>query len=952
MYIPLGIKTDYSLLQSLIKIKELIEFLSDNNYTSCGIIDNNLSYVMEFINECKKHNIKPNVGLSVKYYNKDIYLYAINYNGLQELFKINSIRQDRELTKEDVEKENLIIVIPFKNRELIKDFNNFYISYETETEKTESLLFTNNVVFINEVYSIYKNDLKYLDYLKSISTNSTIIDMKKNNYDNNYILDINEKSTNKFSDRINIEIPLNNKYIPKYINNSYEYLVALSKKGLDKRLAGKNNNEYLSRLKYELDVINEMGFCDYFLIVYDYVKYAKSNNILVGPGRGSAAGSLVSYTLGITEVDPIKYNLLFERFLNKDRITMPDIDIDFEYTKRDQVIDYVKEKYGKDFVAPIMTYGTLGTKQVIRDVFKIFEIDEKTTSGVIAKINGNLNLKDNLKNSNIKKIILDIKEVKDAFNVALKLEGLKKYISIHAAGVIISSKDLDKVIPIVKQNNIILTGYTMEYLEELGLLKMDFLALKNLTIISNILNMVNNKIKLNEIPLDDEKTYKLLSSGNTDGVFQFDTSGMKNFIVKLKPRTFSDLIAAVALFRPGPMNNIDSFIKRKNKEEKITYLDKSLENILCDTYGIIVYQEQILEILKSMGGYTYSQADIVRRAMSKKNKEIMEKERQRFVEGAISLGYEKKISNNVYDLIIKFAEYGFNKAHSVSYALIGYYLAYLKANFNKEFIICLLNMSVGSEVKIKEYIDLAKKQDLKIIKPSINESDNEFIVNNQSVILPFSSIKSIGRETSNTIIKEREKGLYKDFLDFVKRTYGRNVNKKTIELLIDSDAFKCFNYNHNTLYNNIDNAINYAEISKDIDESLIMKPVISEYKEYDDNILIQKELDTFGFYISNHPVTKYNSKTIKVEDIKKYYDKKISIYLLITNIQRIKTKNNDDMAFINGEDETGSVECVVFKDGYEQIENIKINTIILINGVVSKRYDKYQIVIQMLSNVK
>ena len=953
MYIPLGVKTDYSLLNSLIKVKDLINFLSLNNYDSCGIIDDNMSSSIEFYNECIKNSIKPIIGLSIVINDKTIYLYAKNYDGLKELFKINTYKQQRDLLISDLIKlENIIIVLPYESYGLTNLFNNdIYLSYKNELEKKEAILISNNIVFINEIYSIYKSNLKYLDYLKNIGTNNTVYDVKVNDYIDNYLLNIEESTTNEFIKLINIEIKNKLKYIPKYNEtDSYLYLTALAKKGLEKRLVNSISDNYINRLKYELDTINKMGFCDYFLIVYDYVKYAKSNNILVGPGRGSAAGSLVSYCLGITEVDPIKYDLLFERFLNKDRVTMPDIDIDFEFTKRDEVVNYVKNKYGINNVAPIITYGTLGTKQVLRDTFKLYNIDEKTTSGFLSKIDSNKSILDNIKNPNIDKLIKNDELISSAINLSKLFEGLKKYTSIHAAGVVISSVKLDDIIPITIVNNNILTGYTMEYLENLGLIKMDFLALKNLTILSNIMSL-DNSIKLSNIPLDDKKTFKLFSDANTDGVFQFESSGMKNFIRKLKPSCFNDLIASLALFRPGPMSNIDTFIKRKEGKEKVIYLDPSLEPILNNTYGIIVYQEQIIEILKVMAGYSYSEADLIRRAMSKKKHDVMESERDKFINGAIKLNHDPEVSNKVYDLIIKFAEYGFNKSHSVSYALIGYYLAYLKANYTTYFILVLLNMTIGSEIKTKDYIDMAKKMNISVLKPNINLSSNEYILDNNSLLYPLSIIKSIGSVSCNMIIEERNNGLYLDFFDFVKRTYKKGINKKVLEVLINADALSIFNYNHNTLINNIESAINYADLSSYLDESLINKPEMIIYEEYPLSELISKEYTSYGFYISNHPVSKYNSKTIKLNSIKNYFDKIISIYVMVTKISKIKTKNNDDMAFLTGEDETDNLEFIVFKDYINELNDISSNDIVYITGKVTRRFDKYQIIVNKINKI-
>ena len=530
MYIPLGIKTDYSLLKSLIRIPELIKFLCDKNITAAAILDDNLFGSMCFYNECIKNSIKPIIGLNVKINTGNIYLYAKNYNGYQNLLKINTIIQERELTYVDLKSHSLdvICIFPYKSIDIfdqVRDiYSDFYIGYGNDFEKKNALIKYNKCVYVNEVCTYSFDEVKYMKILRSIET-SEEIDLQE--YSDAYLdREVNEddsKSTNLFSELINLEIPKDGKYIPHYdsnIEDSYQYLCSLCKKGLDKRLDGKVSKEYSDRLLMELNVINNMGFVDYFLIVYDYVKFAKKNNILVGPGRGSAAGSLVSYCLGITNVDPIEYDLLFERFLNPDRITMPDIDIDFEYTKRDQVINYVKERYGINNVANIMTFGTLGARQVIRDVGKALNVDTNLIDRLSNLLYHKINLKDNLSNKFVNEFVTGNKDIKKVYQVSFKLEGLKRHISTHAAGVVISSVCLDDVIPICYNAGELLTGVTMEYLEDLGLLKMDFLALRNLTIIQNVLELIEEetgkKINLADIPLDDKETINVFKSVDTE----------------------------------------------------------------------------------------------------------------------------------------------------------------------------------------------------------------------------------------------------------------------------------------------------------------------------------------------------------------------------------------------------------------------------------------------------
>ena len=490
----------------------------------------------------------------------------------------------------------------------------------------------------------------------------------------------------------------------------------------------------------------------------------------------------------------------------------------------------------------------------------------------------------------------------------------------------------------------------MEYLEDLGLLKMDFLALRNLTIIQNVLELIEKetgkKINLSEIPLDDKVTLNVFKSVDTEGIFQYESSGMKNFLSKLKPDNFSDLVAAVALFRPGPMQNIDSFIRRKEGKEQVIYPDSSLENILKDTYGIMIYQEQIMQVLVKMANYSFAEADNIRRAMSKKKLEVMEKEREVFIERSIRNGYTKEKANEVYDLIIKFANYGFNKAHSVSYALIGYQMAYLKANYPVYFIANLLNMSIGSDIKTKEYIDEAKLKDIKIFKPNINVSMDYYVIKDKALLLPLNSIHNVGGAAVTEIIKERvENGRFTDFFNFVARTYGKSVNKKTIEALIDADVFRDFNVNHKTLINSIDSAMDYAMLCSDLDESLVMKPNYDIEDEYSDTELMMRELNTFGYYVTNHPASKYQDGIMKIQNIRNYFDKFVDTVVIIGSIRKIKTKKAEDMGFMSGSDETGNADFIIFPKNNKFLNSFRKDDFVKIRGQVTRRNDKFQIVV-------
>ncbi len=950
MYIPMFFKTDYSILASLLKTNDSIDFLKKKNITTIGIVDDNLSYVMEYYNELKKNNIKLIPGLEITIEDKTIYLYAKNYEGYQNLCYISS----NPITIDNIKNNssNLIMVLPYKSKDLYNEFNlpDTYLAFNESDEIDYS--FKN--IYLNIVRCLNKEDLEYLKYLELIKQGKSI--SEDISIEEDYYKDIElDKSIldnyNEINNLCNFNIDKQD-LLPKYdfINeDSKSYLEKLCKKGLMKRFNNKVPIKYADRLMMELDVINNMGFNDYFLVVWDYVKFAKKNNILVGPGRGSAAGSLVSYSLGITDIDPIKYDLLFERFLNKDRITMPDIDIDFDSNRKEEVVNYVISKYGRKRVCNIITYGTMKSKMVLRDVGRIFNLEDKMDS-FIKYIDSNMSLKENLDNINIKNMIEKDPLLSKVCMISLKLEGLKRLTSVHAAGVIISNKDLDRYIPLYDNNGTLVSGYTMNYIEELGLLKMDFLSLDNLILISNLCNEIKD-ININTIPLNDEKTLDVFRKVNTDGIFQFESSGIKNVLRKFRVDNFDDLAVILALFRPGPMQNIDSYIKRKEGKEKVTYVSDSVKEILESTYGIIIYQEQIMKIAEKMAGFTLSEADNLRRAMSKKKIELMKSYQDKFIEGSIKNNYSKEDAEKTFDYILKFASYGFNKSHSVSYSLISYQMAYLKAHYPSYFMKYLLSNVIGNEIKTKEYIDECKLNNINILMPDINKSNKEYTLEDNGIRFPLASIKNIGSTISNTIIEERNNGDYKDFIDFITRTYSKGVNKKVLTTLILSGCFDSFN-NRKTLIDNLDSIINYAELVKDLDSSLVDKPDIDIKEEYSKDELINMEYDSFGFYLSMHPVQKYRDNNITTNNIKNYFNKTITIYLLVDKKREINTKNNDKMLFLTGSDEYNSIELVVFPKVYESFYNITRGEVYKFLANVEKRNSSYQLIVKSIEKVE
>lgn len=947
-YAPMWIKTDYTILSSLIKIDDLISTLKEKDAKFAFICDDNLFGAMEFYTKCIKNNIKPIIGLEVKL-DYILLLYAKNYKGYQNLCNISTLIEEKKLTEKILIKylDDLVVVIPYKYKEKEETLSlyndSLFIGYQNEDERKE---ITGNKVYINKTLCFKKDDERYLKYLYKIKNE----EFKEKNV--SLILDIESKDVKTVSyiaGLCNLVIPKRNDLLPIYNTDEFfnkeKYLTDLCIIGLRKRLNDKVPVKYMERLKYELKIITKMGFCNYFLVVWDYVRYAKKNSIMVGPGRGSAASSLVSYSLGITDIDPLKYDLLFERFLNPDRVTMPDIDIDFDAEKKDEVINYVRQKYGKECVSGIITFSNLLSKQVIRDVARIFNLSGFKIDNLVNNFDDKKDLREQLNNINVKRILKEDDSLRKIYDIALHLEGLKRHTSIHAAGVIISSKNLRNYIPLSLNNDgSYLCGYTMNYIEDLGLLKMDFLALKNLSIVDKVIKE-SNGIKFNEIPLDDEKTYKLFCDGNLNGVFQFESAGMNKFIINLKPANIDDLIAAVALFRPGPMENIDTYILRKNKKERVTYIHNDLKGILEATYGIIVYQEQIMQIASLMAGFTYAKADELRRAMSKKKEDLLLSYKEDFIYGGLEKGYNKDTLDKVYNLILKFANYGFNKAHSVSYAIMGYKIAYLKVHYPLYFQKEILNNYIGIQNKTKSSVNECKRLGVEIKSPMINISTYKYEIEDGKLLYPLSLIRGIGTLTAKSILKEREEnGLFTSYLDFVRRCY--KLGKDVVRNIILSGALDIFGKTRRTLIENLEDAINYAELCNDLDESLVLKPEIKDYKEYSKDELTKHEIALYGFYISNHPTSKYivdNSITTNI--LNKYFDKNVNMILYIERKTEINTKTNEKMMFLNASDSYGSIELVMFPKTYNKFFNIPIPGVYKIKGKVEKRFSKLQVVL-------
>lgn len=980
MYNMLYVKSNYSLLSSLLTIDDIIDYNIKNNRTNAVICDDNMYGTMEFIKKCNLKKIKPVVGLEVPFDDYKILLYIKNYQGYLNLIKICTRVNDNSITIDDIikYKDNLFILVPFDSLNFYlehKDkFTDIYLGFSNKKEESEALVITKDIVYLKPCLYKRKEDSDYLKYLYLIRDGKTLNDnisydtLNKelevtdiiNTYENIGLL-----NTLKIVDECNLEFPKPSLLLPIYecpkdVDSSI-YLMSLAKAGLSKRLNNNVTKDYLDRLGYELNIINNMGFANYFLVVYDFIRYAKKKGILVGPGRGSAAGSLVAYSLGITEIDPLKYNLLFERFLNPERKTMPDIDTDIPDIYRDDIINYVTDKYGKKRVSGIVTFGTLAAKQVLRDVSRIFSVPlykvDRLTSFIPVMSHKKLD-EFYRENEKFRAYINSDEVLSKVYKVASIIEGFPRQIGTHAAGIVMCKKDLDEVIPLTKSDDMYLTGYSMNYLEELGLLKMDFLGIRNLTIIMNVMDMVyktrSERIEFNDIPLDDRDTYNLFARSDTSGIFQFESNGMRGFLRKLKPSSFDDLIAAIALFRPGPAENIDLYIARKEGREKVIYQDESLEPILKETYGIMIYQEQIMQVANVYAGYTLGEADILRRAISKKKVDVLKNEESKFISKAKALGHDENISKTIFASILKFAGYGFNKSHAVAYSLVAYKMAYLKVHYKLEFYANLLNNVIGATGKMQEYLREIRSHDLKVLKPDINKSTNRFVIDSNNIIFPFSTIKGVGTSVSSLVLRSRDKE-FTDIYDAFSKLVRGGVTKKQLESLITADAFRNLGFNKKTLITNLDSLVNYGTLTIDLDESLVLKPEIIITNEFPNSVLLEQEEECFGFYISNHPVTTYKSKyqnIVSINCIGNYFNKIVNVMVMVEKVKAIKTKKNEDMAFVTASDETGQVDFIFFPRVYKNNMDIKKGDICIFTGTVEKRYDELQLVVSKINYIR
>ena len=857
------------------------------------------------------------------------------------------------------------------------------------------------LVATNDVHYTYAEDEKPHDILLCIQTGKKLEDENRMRYEGGqyyvkseqemktlfpYALEAIE-NTQKIADRCNVEIEFGVTKLPKYDvpegYTSWEYLNKLCFDGLYSRYENPEG-ELTDRLNYELGVIKTMGYVDYFLIVWDFIKYARDNDIMVGPGRGSAAGSIVSYCLGITNIDPIRYQLLFERFLNPERVSMPDIDIDFCFERRQEVIDYVVRKYGADRVVQIVTFGTLAAKGVLRDVGRVMDLPYAFVDSIAKLVPTELNitLEKALQNNEFKALYETNDEVRLLVDMSKRLEGLPRHSSMHAAGVVISQKSVDEYVPLsLGSDGSVTTQFTMTTLEELGLLKMDFLGLRTLTVIQNAVQLVEKnkgiKIDIDHIDFNDKAVLDSIGTGRTDGVFQLESAGMKSFMKELKPQSLEDIIAGISLYRPGPMDFIPQYIKGKNDQSSIMYDCPQLEPILKPTYGCIVYQEQVMQIVRDLAGYTLGRSDLLRRAMSKKKADVMAKERQSFVygnpeegvPGCLAKGISEQVANKIYDEMIDFAKYAFNKSHAAAYAVVSYQTAYLKHYYPVEFMAALMTSVIDNSGKVSEYIYTCRQMGIEILPPDINKGEGRFSVDGNNIRYGLAAIKSVGRPVIDAIVREREQnGPFKHLKDFIERLSGKEVNKRTIESFIKAGALDSLQGTRKqfmVIYVKILDQVNQEKKYSMTGQMSLFDIVSEEQKsefdirlpdvgEYEKETLLAFEKEVLGIYISGHPMQEYEAKwrkNISATTLDFQLDEetgrtkvregaKAIVGGMITGKTIKNTKNNKTMAFLTVEDLVGTVEVVVFPKDYEKSRMyLNEDTKVFVKGRVSEEDD-------------
>ncbi|PAV30392.1 DNA polymerase III subunit alpha [Virgibacillus profundi] len=1022
-YTHLQVRSGYSLMNSTITIEKLVKQANLLEFDSLALTDEHVLYgVIPFYYACISHGIKPIIGMTVTVENDDqdtehCILLAKNNTGYKELGIISTNINQQQKKKINIEElkpytENLICILPTGNHtklqnlfetethDLVKKYVNtwknvfsageFYLGIQDHGLNREQNIhqslkafhetFEIPVTAISDVRYLNENDDSAYDCLQAMKNGNPwpmrITDPEVKQRHLRTCREMEEVfhfwpevlyETEVIKDKCNVTFDFNQRMLPSFPVpenlEAHTYLENMCQENLYKKY-DMVTDEIADRLTYELNTIKSMQFSDYFLIVADFIAYAKNNDILVGPGRGSSAGSIVAYLLGITDVDPIKYNLLFERFLNPERLTMPDIDVDFSDARRDEIIDYVKTKYGEEHVAQIITFGTFAARSLLRELIKTMEIDQQDADFILKQIP--LSTKESIvqlvkESEELKQFIKQSNKLRALFSIAAKLEGIPRHISTHAAGIVISENPLIEHVPLTRgANDTSLTQFTMNDLEAIGLLKVDLLGLRNLTLLERIIQSIkfsgDRNMTLHTIPENDSQTFELLKKGQTNGVFQLESRGMKQVLTRLKPSTFEDIVAVNALYRPGPMDFIQTYIDRKYKREKVTYPHPDLKPILEKTYGVLVYQEQIMQIANRIAGFSLGKADILRRAVSKKKQDVMDEQKQAFLNGCMENGYSREVAEEIFSWIVKFSNYGFPRSHAVAYSKISYQLSYLKAHYPASFFAELLSSVANQQDKVQAYIKEIKDLNLSIAAPSINKSFGKYSVEQNTIRMGLLTIKGIGNQVVQEIIRVRKEGKFKNLFDFCLRVSLKVVNRKIIELLIMAGAFDETYSNRASLLASIDQAMEQGELFREFhDQPTIFQEKIeleASYVEIEDFSQVKKladEKELLGIYVSSHPLTAYRKNLrdngfVSMKNAENLIgNKNIKTAAIIQNHKKIRTKRGDPMAFITIGDETGDTEAVVFPELYRESSRwLEEEMMVMGTGKIESRNNRIQ----------
>ncbi|MEK4565892.1 DNA polymerase III subunit alpha [Alkalihalobacillus sp. FSL R5-0424] len=1015
-----AIYSEYSLLNSSIRIDELVQTAKQRGYEALALTDHHVMYgAVPFYQACVKHGIKPLIGMEItvseptkKGHDErfSLRLIAKSNKGYRRLLKLATMlgmKEDKEqfLTKQEwlaAEVTDCAIIIPYKQvfvsrwikansqRSIVQWIESWSGSSQTwylellldgdETFQNQLVMFAEqeniNVIAAKPIHYLNREDQTSYKLLRAIDLgiHPDQVELEEGSLPSTsemtewfHAFPQALQHSVELADSVNLSLQLD-RQLPKYpltSQSSSSYLRTLCEQGLHERYANQANKEAIKeRLDYELSVIEDMGFNDYFLIVWDFMKFARNQGILAGPGRGSAAGSLVAYCLYITHVDPIHYNLLFERFLNPERVTLPDIDIDFPDHRRDEVIEYVEEKYGSNHVAQILTFGTFAARAALRATAKVIGTEPGLLERVVREVPATpkMTIQKALDQSKtLYQLYADNQVAAELIDAAKTIEGLPRHTSTHAAGVIISAEPLTNRVALQKgRDRVALTQASMEVVEDIGLLKFDFLGLRNLTLLETITAAIKQQTKqsfsLLKLPLDDRATFALLASGNTTGVFQLESEGMRSVLTRLKPTEFEDIVAVNALYRPGPMEYIPVYIEGKQKKRTIDYLHKDVEAILKPTYGVLVYQEQIMQLASKLAGYSLAEADLLRRAISKKDEGTLHQQKETFVSRSIELGYEESVATRAYTLIERFANYGFNRSHAVAYSLLSYQLAYVKTHYSSAFYTALLSSVWHNQEKLALYLTEARQQGQTILPPSISRSGHLFTYDEKGIRFGLLSIEHVGVGAVQELIRERSIRPFEHLFDLCTRLHPQIVSKRAVESLIKAGVFDEWGLERSTLLRSLDEAVEYGESVREFQaetEGLFtLNPDLPDYLEAEPLLPTEKlmyEKQALGFYLSGHPVTEYkqvltqyNRVTIEQALTKKG---KVRIAGLVEDVRRITTKKGDPMAFVKLGDESGHCEVTVFPKAWKECaELLKPNGLLFLEGKMDNSRDRQQFI--------